>query len=302
MRVLIATDGSKHAAAAMTAACRILSAENRCIDLLCVVPEAGTKAPTRAPTKALIKNGLSDKLQRRATRILEKARHALAEQGVSARSLLEHGSAIKTLLRASLQYDLTVVGAKSRNDDSPSGLGPVASRIIEHSTASVLVGREGRNDTGLRILVPVDGSDLALGALDKLVSLVDLSTADVTLMHVVEKPWLAAPDQELFEEEEDQTDPESQLTHEFERELEREAESVIEEARSHLPTRTAVNRVIESGLPADAILAEAERGDYDLVVMAASGSHDMKHQLLGSVSVKVTWDAPCSVFLVRSAA
>jgi nucleotide-binding universal stress UspA family protein len=298
MRVLIATDGSKHATAAMTAACRILSVEDRCIDLLCVVPETRTGAHTKVQAK----EGLPNKLRQRATRILEGARHALAEQGVSARPLLEQGSAIKTLLRASLNYDLTVVGAMSRNDDSPSGLGPVASRIIEHSTTSVLIGREGRNDPGLRILVPVDGSDVALDAIDKLVSLVDFSTADVTLMHVVETPWLAAPDQELFEEEqEDRTDPESQLTHEFERELEREAEGVIEEARTRLPPRTTVNRVIERGLPADAILAEADRGDYDLVLMAASGSHDMKHQLLGSVSVKVAWSAPCSVLLMRSA-
>jgi nucleotide-binding universal stress UspA family protein len=275
---------------AMTAACRILSAEDRSIDLFCVVPESRTKA------------GAPDKLQRRAARILEASRHALAEQGVSARPLIEQGSAIKTLLRASLQYDLTVVGAKSRNDQAPGGLGPVANRIIEHSTASVLIGRAVRNDPGLRILVPVDGSDAALGAIDKLAALVDLSTADVTLMHVVETPWLAGLDQELFEEEDDQTDPQSQLTHEFERELEREAGEAIEEARTRLPPRTAVNRVIERGLPADAILAEAESGDYDLVLMAASGSTDMKHQLLGSVSVKIAWNAPCSVLLVRSAA
>jgi nucleotide-binding universal stress UspA family protein len=288
MRVLIATDGSAHAKTAMTAACRILSAENRCVDLLCVMPPAHPKA------------GASDRLQRRATRILDASRHVLAEQGVSAQPRLEQGSAIKTLLRMSLQYDVTVVGAKSRNDDSPGGLGPVASRIIEHSTASVLIGREGRNDTGLRILVPVDGSDGALGAIDKLVSLVDLSTADVTLMHVVETPWLTASNQELFEEEEDNTDPQSQLTHEFERELEREAAEAIEEARAHLPVRTAVNRVIERGLPAEAILGEAEGGDYDLVLVAASGSNDMKHQLLGSVSFKIAWNAPCSVLLVRT--
>jgi len=284
MRVLIATDGSKHAATAMTAACRILSPEDRCVDLLCVVPDM---------------RAASEKLQRRATRILEAARHTLAEQGVSARPLFEQGSAIKTLLRASLQYDVTVVGAKSRDDSSPSGLGPVASRIIEHSSASVLIGREGRNDTGLRILVPVDGSDAALAAIDKLVTLVDLSAADVTLMHVVETPWLIGPDPpESMGEEDEPADPQAQLAFE----LEREAEDVIEAARTHLPPRTAVNRVIERGLAANVILAEADSGDYDLVLMAASGVTDMKHQLLGSVSVKVAWNAPCSVLLMRSAA
>lgn len=276
MKVLVATDGSGSAATAMTAACRILAPEERSIDLMCVVKDS------------------HEKLHRRATRILDAARHALAEQGVCVRPLIEQGSPVKTLLRASLEYDVTVVGTKG----SKAGLGPVASRIIEHSTASVLVGRETRNDSGLRILVPVDGSDVGFSALEKLAALVDLAMAEVTLMHVVETPWLIGPDPpESMGEEDEEENPQAQLEYE----LEREAEDVVEEARSRLPTRTGVHRVIERGLPAELILAEADRGDYDLILMAASGSTDMKHQLLGSVSVKVAWDAPCSVLLVRSA-
>jgi len=286
MRVLIATDGSAPAGSATNAACRILSTQDRSIDLLCVVPE------TRAH---------AEKLCRRASRILERARRALAEQGVSAQPVLKRGSPIKTLLGESLQYDVTVVGARSHSDGSPAALGPVANRILEHSSASVLIGREPRTDPGLRILAPLDGSDASLEAIEKLASLVDLSAADITLMHVVETPWLSSPDQELLEEEAGATDPQTQLTQEFERELEREAESLLEDARGRLPPRAAVNRVIERGLPADTILAEAESGDYDLVLVAASGSNDMKHQLLGSVSMKIAWNAPCSVLLVRSA-
>ena len=284
LRVLIATDGSKPALTAMTAATRILSAEERCIDLLCCIPEE--------------KRGSLERAQRRAARVVEAARHALAEQGISARPRIERGSPIKTLLRASLDYDVTVVGAKSRDDGTPTGLGPVANRIIEHSTASVLIGREGRNDAGLRILAPVDGSDTTLGALEKLGALVDLRTAEVTLMHVVETPWLIGPDPpESMGEEDDVGDMQAGLAFE----LEREAEDVLEEARTRLPPRIAVNRVIEKGLPAEVILTEADSGDYDLVLMAASGSNDMKHQLLGSVSVKVAWNAPCSVLLMRTA-
>ena len=36
------------------------------------------------------------------------------------------------------------------------------------------------------------------------------------------------------------------------------------------------------------------------MVMAASGVVDLKHQMLGSVSSKVAWNAPCSVLLVRA--
>jgi len=198
LRVLIATDGSQPAATAMTAATRILTAEERCVDLLCCVPE-----DTAGP---------SEKAQRRAAKILDAARHSLAEQGISARPRIEFGSPIKTLLRASLDYDVTVVGAKSRVEGSPTGLGPVANRIIEHSTASVLIGREGRNDTALRILVPVDGSDTTLAAIEKLGALVDLRAADVTLMHVVETPWLIGPDPpEAMGEEDEAGDTQADL-------------------------------------------------------------------------------------------
>jgi len=58
-----------------------------------------------------------------------------------------------------------------------------------------------------------------------------------------------------------------------------------------------VTRVRE-GIPGDEILSEVESGAYDLVVAGASGSHDLKHKILGSVSGKVAWNAPCSVLLI----
>jgi nucleotide-binding universal stress UspA family protein len=59
--------------------------------------------------------------------------------------------------------------------------------------------------------------------------------------------------------------------------------------------------LIYRGLPAEEILSEAETGGYDLIVMGVSGAMDLKHQILGSVSIKVAWNAPCSVLLVRAA-
>jgi len=200
----------------------------------------------------------------------------------------------------SLNYDVTVVGAQSHNNRSQRGLGPIASRVAEHSNATVLVGRELQSDAGIKILVPVDGSEGSLLALDKLVALVDLSAADVTLVHVVETPWLhAGDDQEWIgyeEEKEEEIDPQAQ----FEREFESEGDAILENARARLPVRTAVNTLIYRGLPTEEILGEAETGDYDLVVMGASGATDLKHQILGSVSSKVAWNAPCSVLLVRA--
>ena len=288
MKVLMATDGSKHAARALTTACRILSPQDREIDLLCVTPQGGGKAH-RA------------KLCRRTARVLEAAQATLNAVGVSAKPIIQAGSPARVLISASLDYDVTVLGAESHNNRFPAGLGPVASRVAEHSNATVLIARELRNDAGLKILAPVDGSEGSLRALDKLAAVVDLVPADVTLVHVVETPWLhAGDDQEWIgyeEETEEEIDPQAQ----FEREFARQGDEILENARARLPVRTAITTLIYRGIPGEEILREADTGDYDLVVMSASGVVDLKHQMLGSVSIKVAWNAPCSVLLMRAA-
>lgn len=292
MNVLIATDGSKHAAAALQAS-RILRKDVE-LSLACVAPEVPggeNRHAQRFRRRALA----------RASRIAQAAKDWLAtDSGRVAKTRVEAGSAARILVRISRTYDLTIIGAKDRMEGSSAGLGPVAGRVVEHAASSVFIARDLRSEAGLRILVPVDGSDVALLTLDRLASFIDLSGAEVTLMHVVETPWLhAGLDQEWLgyeEEAEEKIDPEV----EFEKELEREARAVIEEARLRLPVRTTVSPVLVEGLPADEILSEADRGDYDLVAVGASGVSDLKHQMLGSVSAKLAWNAPCSVLLVRS--
>jgi nucleotide-binding universal stress UspA family protein len=83
-------------------------------------------------------------------------------------------------------------------------------------------------------------------------------------------------------------------------ELRREAEQLLVEARVRvLPSHPGVTTSIREGVPANEILSEADQGDYDLVVVGASEAEDMKHRVLGSVSSKVAWNAPCSVLVVR---
>ena len=89
----------------------------------------------------------------------------------------------------------------------------------------------------------------------------------------------------------------------MEKELVREREAVIDEARNLLRTGPlSVSTRIDKGNPANEILGEAERGQYDLIVVGATGARDLKHRMLGSVSSKIAWEAPCSVLVVREPA
>ena len=290
MQVLVATDGSKEAATAMRTASRLLTRTDRGMHVLHVAAE-----PRLPKSGKLAKQTYHQhRLAAETRRILQEAKRILAEEGIDALTLCQTGSPARFIMRESENYDITVIGAKGRDVRAEVGLGPVASRMVEHASGCVLVSREPPSDKQVRILVPVDGSSGSEQALDALTSFFDLESADITLLHVVEKLWLPA------DEEEEPTDPESIQTAQFLLEMKREAEQLLADTRIRfLQHHSGVTTSIREGVPANEILSEANQGDYDLVVVGATGATDMKHSVLGSVSSKIAWNAPCSVLIVR---
>ena len=233
---------------------------------------------SRAPTRSGIE------------RILQEAKRILTEEGVTASTICRTGSPARVILHEAKNYDIAVLGAKGRGEHSEGGLGPVASRLVEHASGCVLIGRTPPRDRQPRILVPVDGSDGSEQALDMLASFFDLESADVTLLHVLETLWLPEDENEEPVEGADRVQLQLRL----------EGEALLAQARGKvLPRHSGVTTLIREGIPANEILSAADEGDYDLIVVGATEASDMKHRVLGSVSSKVVWNAPCSVLLVR---
>lgn len=277
MRVLLTTDGSKEAKDALRAASRLLATQDRETDVLYVASQASRPE-------------LQERISRETKRILHDAKRLLAEEGCTASSLCRSGSPARTILHEAKNYDVTVLGAKGRSDHSQGGLGPVASRLVEHASGCVLVARTPPPDRQARILVPVDGSDGSEQALDMLASFFDLESADVVLLHVIESLWVPEDENEEPQEGADRLRLELRL----------EAEALLAQARAQLvPHHSGVSTLIREGIPANEILSAADEGGYDLIVVGATEATDLKHQVLGSVSSKVAWNAPCSVLLVR---
>ena len=293
MRVLLTTDGSKESIAAMRAASRLLSSEDRKVDVLYVAPEL------RSPKSGNIaRRSMEDRVAAETRRILGEAKGILAEEGIDALTLSESGSPANVIMHDAEDYDITVIGAKGRDTRSAAGLGPVASRLVEHASGCVLVGREPPGDRGMRMLVPVDGSAGSEQALDTLSSFFDLESAEITLLHVQETLWL--PYEPPAEQSRESPDPDASQNNQLSRELRLEAEELLAESRIRvLEHHPGVTTSIREGNPANEILSEADQGDYDLVVVGAGGASEMKHSILGSVSTKVAWNAPCSVLVVR---
>lgn len=293
MKVLIATDGSKDAATASEAALRLLKADDRNIDLLCVAPTYG-----KGPHRHRYHRRTLDK----AEEVLKRAQILVDGKAAEVELVTMTGSPAAVIVDRAEDYDLTVIGARDRKSGGEMGLGPVASRVVEHALGPVLIGREMRSEGGARVLAPVDGSCASLSALNTLTQLFDLQGSEITLLHVAETPWihLGLNDEWATYDEDEQARSEAGV---LEKELAREAEMIIEQARDVLrPTGVAVETSIDQGNPADEILSEAERGQYDLIVVGATGDRDLKHSMLGSVSSKIAWNAPCSVLLVREPA
>lgn len=266
--------------------------------MICAVPPAHLPQATAWGSRA--RDSYQRRIRLETALILNHAREALAAEGVEAATSVETGSPADVLLDASENYDLIVLGAEGKETPKGAGIGPVASRVVEHSDGSVFIGRPLRGGDGLKVLVAVDGSTASREALDTLAEWFDLESASVTLMHVIESPWLhlgLEPEWYGYEEPlEDHVDAELPVS----RELRREGEALLERARDVLGTRhTGIEVRLEEGIPSDEILAELDRESYDLLVIGATGVSSLKREMLGSVSAKLVWNAPCSVLLTR---
>ena len=138
------------------------------------------------------------------------------------------------------------------------------------------------------VLVPLDGSPLAD---DALAAALDLFDCRVTVLNVVTPIDATMSEGGILEAGEDR--------HESARDR---ADRVVERARTRA---TAVDRTVgtavETGDPAETILAYVDEHDIDHVVMGGHGGErsDIARRLLGTVATKVVGEAPVTVTVVR---
>jgi nucleotide-binding universal stress UspA family protein len=302
MKLLIATDGSRDAATATAGAVRLLRKGNLRADLLCVAPQmiretvlAGSGVRSNRSRKAL-----KERIARESHVMLQGIGGAFRAEGIAATPIVEFGSPADEIIRRAADYDMVVVGAHGRYERRQPGLGPVSSMVVQNSPRTVFVGRELVNDGPYRVLVALDGSDASFHALASLAAVFDVSSFDITLMHVIETPWVRLSLQESEDEHPVEPAELEDYRRELERELRLDSDLVIDRGLRLLEKwNVSATTIVEEGDPALEITSHADAGGYDLVVTGATGHSDVKHALMGSVSQKLAWNAPCSVLVVR---
>ena len=146
-----------------------------------------------------------------------------------------------------------------------------------------------------RILVAVDGSEHAERALAEAVDLAKVADAELTVMTVV--PDVAAW---VFVGGYGALVPPVSLD-ELNQQSKKEHERMLEESvASANDNGLSVEKVVRQGFPASAILAQAEEGHHDLIVMGSRGRGELRSLLLGSVSHHVLQTSPVPVLVVHA--
>ena len=300
MKTLLATDGSPEATNALRIATRLLRRAGNEFHVLCVAPEFYQQQPEAKKKTARLRAEYERRIIRETKAILERAQGTLREEGVEASTRSASGSPARVIVNLAGEYNVTVLGATSKYDKTRPGIGSVASRVVEHAPGVVLIARELTAGSTLRILACVDGSSASESALSALIKYFNYGSAEITLIHVVETPWvnLGLERDWLIESEVSREEYRPEL--EMEGELKVEAEDVVESARELLTRHgLSVTTLVEEGNPATVIMGQADTGEYDFILVGATGASDAKHAMLGSVSAKVAAQAPCSVIVVK---
>ncbi|MFP3900681.1 MAG: universal stress protein [Acidimicrobiia bacterium] len=225
-----------------------------------------------------------------ARAVLDKAVGRALDAGgvpVSLERQVVNGEPAPALVRAAEGADLLVVGARGLGGFARLLLGSVGSQCLEHAPCPVAVVRpldQGRQGAPPRVVVGVDGSEAARGALAWALDEARARGAALDVVHAWDLPLIGhlgalAFDPVMFRD----------VGHE-----------VLDEAISAAEARAAgvgVHRLLARG-PAARVLIERGRR-ADLLVVGARGLGGFAGLLLGSVSHRVATGAPCPVVVVR---
>jgi len=137
----------------------------------------------------------------------------------------------------------------------------------------------------MKVLVATDGSEHSMKAVQRGLELAEKQGAQVTLMSV------AYYVQGNFDS----------MPMNIQDKLEDEARAALKKGKAVFDAKNIpVETVLEAGLvPANLIIAKAQDGKFDRIVIGSTGMNALERILMGSTAAKVVAHAPCEVTVVR---
>ena len=137
----------------------------------------------------------------------------------------------------------------------------------------------------MKVLVPTDGSEHSMKAVQRGLELAEKQGAQVTLMSVA---YFGA-------------DYLDEMPPNIREKLEDEARAALKKGKALFDAKNLpVETVLMTGLvPANLIIAKAQDGKFDRIVIGSTGQNALERIVMGSTAAKVVAHAPCEVTVVR---
>ncbi len=274
-RVLIATDFSLGATAALRRAARLPLQRGSLATIVHVAPRGPQSPPGTA---------------REARRLLSEAARSLTTRlrgtGVTVRTSLVRGRPADGIVRAArrARAELIVVGRHGRRSFAELLLGSTAERVVRAAPCAVLVAGSGRG----RYRRPLAALDHATGqaVLELVTRLVPDRRASLHAVHVCEIPYQALVYGRA---------PKAQMVR-YRRQCIAHARTQLQRAAARAPRKAQL--AVRSGDPRRGILTFARRIGADMIALGHS-RRGPQHALLGGVAEAVLRAATCDVVIVR---
>lgn len=298
--VLVPLDGSPLAEQAIPYA-RALLPDGGQIVLLRVLPELEPPLTEMVWVLGSSPAEFGDAQSEAARAELEAVQARLADPRLRWTTRIARGDPATQILQAIPRYQIGLVAMTThgRGAIGRAVFGSVADRVSRIASVPVLLVRPGPDGAQVtvdmrRLLVPLDGSAVAEGALPIAVELAQRLRRPVRLLRAVDQAsllaslngggMLAAP-------------PSAELGAQVVEAAQREARDYLEAVAPHLQEAgVAVSWAVLDGSPFFAIADATETGD--LIVLTSHGRSGVRRWFLGSVAEKLVREAPVPVLLV----
>ena len=138
-----------------------------------------------------------------------------------------------------------------------------------------------------KLLIPVDGSENSLRALDHAIYLAKKTGSNITVMNVIENPPTVYVESQ-------------KLLNDLIANFRAESAKILDKCKQIAEKNDVkIETVMGEGDAASTIVGYAQKGDFDTIIIGRRGLGRFKEMVLGSISNKVLHNAKCSVIIVK---
>jgi nucleotide-binding universal stress UspA family protein len=237
------------------------------------------KAQHRLPPAIL--NQIENAYLKAGKKIIRNAEELFREAGIEVDArLVKYEDPAETILQLvkEEEYNLVVIGNRSKTQAERFSLGSVTEKVVRHAGCPVLIVKQHPRIT--KMLVAIDGSKNADKGLEYAVQLAQKHGSKITLLNVEED--------KLF-----RLEPKA---------IEGVGKCILCDAvaaRTPQIKEVDFDQRLEFGSPAKTITKIAKKENYDLIIVGSRGLSSVKRFFLGSVSDDVSMHSRCSVLIAR---